>query len=655
MDLFLDVGNHPAEKVADKSHAHDPEDAAKNVVGNEAPVLHFSHTSHNRSEGSQDRDKAGDENGESTILIIKFLGGNEMFAVEEKRVFAGKNHRPALEPDAVANCVAKDSGQTEHNVESPKIQITPGGENPCGDQQRIAGQKKTHEQTGLGKDNDRQGQQAANPDQRFDVINSVEPIPEKLHIAFSYPSAASITQLLTTFENDSLNTISTYTVCLHKSKRVDRLTTLQHGGTLTLYTRPTANLELSRVTKQKTLKRIFLFTALLAGLLGNSTADGQVVARFFYDEKGNVIRQERDTNGDGKMDRWIFYDSEGKIERIEQDEDVDGKPDLWLYYEKGKLKREEISSKRNGRIDLRYFFAAQGEVERKEQDTNGDGKPDVWVFYENKQPVRSEEDRNFTGRVDRLVYFEAGKISRVEEDTNGDGRMDSFSYFQNGPLVRKEIDRKHAGRIDLWGYYQDGRLLRQEEDLNGDGKVDRILYFQGEQLVRREEDSRGKGQTDLIESFSGGKLARRLTDGKGDGKYDTLYVFKDNKTIREERDTDGDGYFDLRIFFDENGRELRQEADTNRDRRVDVWVTYKDGKRAMQEEDLNFNGRVDVRYFFKDDHVVKQQQVAEAEPDTSALPFASIQDELRSMAVEVEQAAKKIATGAAKEQEADKR
>lgn len=655
MDLFFDVGNHPAEKVTGKSHAHDPEDAAKNVVGNETPVLHFSHTGHNRSESSQDRDKAGDENGESTILIIKFLGGNKMFAVKEKRVFAGKNHRPALEPDAVANRVAENSGQTEHNVESPQIQISPGGENPCGDQQRIAGQKKTHEQTGLGKDNDRQGQQAANPNERFDVINSVEPIPEKLHSAFSYPSAVSITQLLTTFENDSLNTISTYTVCLHKSKRVDRLTTLQHGGTLTLYTRPTANLELSRVTKQKTLKRIFLFTALLAGLLGNSTADGQVVARFFYDEKGNVIRQERDTNGDGKMDRWIFYDSEGKIERIEQDEDVDGKPDLWLYYEKGKLKREEISGKRNGRIDLRYFFGSQGEVERKEQDTNGDGKPDVWVFYENKQPVRSEQDRNFAGRADRLVYFEAGKISRVEEDTNGDGRMDSFSYFQNGQLVRKEIDRKHAGRIDLWGYYQEGRLLRQEEDLNGDGKTDRILYFQGEQLVRREEDSRGKGQTDLIEFFSGGKLAGRLTDGKGDGKYDTLHAFKDNKMIREEKDTDGDGYFDLRIFFDENGRELRQEADTNRDRRVDVWVTYKDGKRAMQEEDLNFNGKIEVRYFFKDDQVVKQEQVAEAEPTSPALPFTSIADELRSVAVEVEQAAKKIATGTAKEQEADKR
>ena len=30
----------------------------------------------------------------------------------------------------------------------------------------------------------------------------------------------------------------------------------------------------------------------------------QPVASFYYDERGNVIRQEQDTNGDGKMDRW---------------------------------------------------------------------------------------------------------------------------------------------------------------------------------------------------------------------------------------------------------------------------------------------------------------------------------------------------------------
>jgi antitoxin component YwqK of YwqJK toxin-antitoxin module len=140
------------------------------------------------------------------------------------------------------------------------------------------------------------------------------------------------------------------------------------------------DLEIRRVTKQKIQKRIFLILVFLAGAGLSTLAGAQVVARFFYDEKGNVTRQERDTNGDGKMDRWLFYGSEGQIER-------------------------------------------------KEQDSNGDGKADVRVSYENNEPVRSEEDRNFDGRSDRVTYFQGGKVGRVEEDTKGNGKMDSFSYF----------------------------------------------------------------------------------------------------------------------------------------------------------------------------------------------------------------------------------
>ena len=51
----------------------------------------------------------------------------------------------------------------------------------------------------------------------------------------------------------------------------------------------------------------------------------QPVASFHYDERGNVVRQEQDTNGDGKMDRWTHYDQKGQIERVEQDLNYDGR------------------------------------------------------------------------------------------------------------------------------------------------------------------------------------------------------------------------------------------------------------------------------------------------------------------------------------------
>ncbi|NIO07737.1 MAG: hypothetical protein GTO40_06910, partial [Deltaproteobacteria bacterium] len=75
------------------------------------------------------------------------------------------------------------------------------------------------------------------------------------------------------------------------------------------------------------------------------------MARFYYDENGNVTRQERDTNKDGKMDRWTLFNSDGEVEQVEQDENFDGKPDIRLAYEKGKLKLQEVSTGHNGKTD----------------------------------------------------------------------------------------------------------------------------------------------------------------------------------------------------------------------------------------------------------------------------------------------------------------
>ena len=80
---------------------------------------------------------------------------------------------------------------------------------------------------------------------------------------------------------------------------------------------------------------LFVSLAVLLLLAPNLATSQSPVASFFYDERGNVVRQERDTNGDGKMDRWTYYDRQGQIERVEQDINFDGKPDIFVYYEAG--------------------------------------------------------------------------------------------------------------------------------------------------------------------------------------------------------------------------------------------------------------------------------------------------------------------------------
>jgi hypothetical protein len=92
-----------------------------------------------------------------------------------------------------------------------------------------------------------------------------------------------------------------------------------------------------------------LFSALVLSLSTDFAAGQQPVASFFYDERGNITRQDRDTNGDGKMDRSTYYDRQGQIEKVEQDMNFDGKPDIFIYYEAGKPRRQEIASKNDGR------------------------------------------------------------------------------------------------------------------------------------------------------------------------------------------------------------------------------------------------------------------------------------------------------------------
>lgn len=65
---------------------------------------------------------------------------------------------------------------------------------------------------------------------------------------------------------------------------------------------------------------------------------------------------EMDTNYDGKADRIEIYDDAGQIVRLESDTNSDSIIDEWVIFEKGN-------------------------PVKKEKDTNADGKADVWVAY----------------------------------------------------------------------------------------------------------------------------------------------------------------------------------------------------------------------------------------------------------------------------------
>ena len=117
-------------------------------------------------------------------------------------------------------------------------------------------------------------------------------------------------------------------------------------------------------------------TALLCREIDSNVDGIKDVVRTF-NEKGEPLHEEADTNYDGKIDDWINF-ANGAIE----EEDVDttyamGRPNVWKFYLEGQLSR----------------------VRRNTHCATG--KPDTWEIYFKNHLERIGEDMTCDGHVDR--------------------------------------------------------------------------------------------------------------------------------------------------------------------------------------------------------------------------------------------------------------
>jgi hypothetical protein len=109
----------------------------------------------------------------------------------------------------------------------------------------------------------------------------------------------------------------------------------------------------------------------------DSNVDGIKDVVRTFNEKGEPLHEEADTNFDGKIDDWINF-ANGAIE----EEDLDttyatGRPNVWKFY-------------------------LDGQVSRVRRNTHcATGKPDVWEIYFKGHLERIGEDMSCDGHVDR--------------------------------------------------------------------------------------------------------------------------------------------------------------------------------------------------------------------------------------------------------------
>lgn len=144
-------------------------------------------------------------------------------------------------------------------------------------------------------------------------------------------------------------------------------------------------------------------------------------------------------------------------------------------------------------------------------------------------------------------------------------------------------------------------LVEVKVDLNNDGVVEITNYYRqttpdNRLLLRKDMDLNRDGRVDISSTFNeAGRLVQEQMDSDFDGKIDWIDEYGDGRRTVTKVDTDFNGTFDMVKYF-ENGVVRRKERDTNADGKVDFWEYLDERGNVIQTgQDIDGDGKMDVR------------------------------------------------------------
>lgn len=153
------------------------------------------------------------------------------------------------------------------------------------------------------------------------------------------------------------------------------------------------------------------------------------------DFKGRADREVIETTGPGAIQpniRRVFAivgegeDSRKVLLCREVDTNLDGMKDVVrTYNDKGEALHEQADSNYNGKIDTWISFA-RGRISKVELDGNGDGRPDETRYYVDGKLSRAQRDKNFDGKADVWEIYDKGRLQRMGVDLDFDGHVDRW-------------------------------------------------------------------------------------------------------------------------------------------------------------------------------------------------------------------------------------
>ncbi|HTJ83058.1 MAG TPA: hypothetical protein VL400_15160 [Polyangiaceae bacterium] len=158
-----------------------------------------------------------------------------------------------------------------------------------------------------------------------------------------------------------------------------------------------------------------------------------------YNDKGESLFEEADTNFDGKVDTWLTF-AKGRIAEEKLDRDFNGNPDEWKYYSGGRVTRAKRDTNKDGKPDVWEMYANDGKLERMGVDVDGDERVDRWDFDSDIRRAREVKERAEEDAASEKAEAErkAGEYKTADEDAQGDGVA--------GDKKTKKTDKKPAAK-----------------------------------------------------------------------------------------------------------------------------------------------------------------------------------------------------------------
>lgn len=178
---------------------------------------------------------------------------------------------------------------------------------------------------------------------------------------------------------------------------------------------------------------------------------GQIDDRSMCDYKGKADREASETAGPGSIQpnvRRVYSiigtgdDRQKILVCREIDTNFDGVKDVVRHYnDKGESLREEADSNFDGRLDTWITFA-KGHLAEMKLDNNRDGNPDEWKFYSSGKLTRVKRDTNHDSKPDTWEIYREGHLERMGVDVDGDERVDRWDHDNEQRRRLEEADLK---------------------------------------------------------------------------------------------------------------------------------------------------------------------------------------------------------------------